>query len=138
VIDDPNTKKEILKCVAQTVGDEFTLTSENFPGHDGEELATQARLAVKSGLLDARADPKTGHRVRVYMGGPWYLYRPVVTASGRAYLRMRAPFWWVRFSFKSRGFWAGMGSVLVIPVSIILLIIRGILVALRVKFVLPD
>lgn len=137
MIQTPGLQTRILKLVAENKDLNLEFGAEQFPGidFDSEEILAQTQLAMDSGLLDATAIGEDGGKIGAFYGGNMFLTRPVVTESGRAYLRMRAPFWWVRFTGKRQGVWAAIGATFLLPISLTLLFIRFARIAVRVKLV---
>lgn len=114
---------------------------------DAEELAAQTQLATGKGYLNwesaeigylSGVKRSNGKKLRKSITGDFVLKNPVVTASGREFLRRKAPFWWVRFTYRKEGVLAGIVAAIILPILIFFYLVRMVLLALRVKFVLPD
>ena len=147
MIDNPKLQLRILQNIAENVFPKLYVLPDRLGDADAEELAAQTQLATEKGYLNwepeeigylAGVTRSNGQKLHKSITGDFVLKNPVVTASGREFLRRRAPFWWVRFMYRKEGVSAGIIAAIMLPILIFFYFVRIVLLALRVKFVLPD
>lgn len=142
MIDNPNIQKRILKFFSESTGEVVELSDlreKACPDVEPAQIFAQVEMALKNGFLDARPDRQRGKKISQYQGG-WdgVIVQPRVTASGRANLKRRAPFWWVGFAFRNEGSGSGILALVGIPFNVAIFLLRSALLALRFKFILPG